>query len=433
VLVADDVALRDTVEESQRRGIAGTVLVHKIASAAAATGAVLTEVANVARSASRDIGSMGVALGACTLPAAGKPSFELGENEIELGLGIHGEPGVERAPMAPVGSLVERVLTTIMDDRQIAVGTRVVMLVNGLGATPPMELSIVAREAVQFLRDREVIIERVWAGTLLSALDMPGFSLSLLPVYDARLALLDAPTEAPAWPGEGRLGSVEPVALRQPQSEPQGSQATSPAGLKVREAALAAAAAMMANEAALTDLDAQAGDGDLGSSMARGAAAINALPEDAWVTPASGLARMGDAMRRAIGGSSGPFYATALLRASRSLAETPNPTANDWANAFDNAVTAVSELGGAKVGDRTMVDALRPAADAFRSALVAGGTTPESWQAALTAARAGRDETARMTPRLGRASYLGARAIGIPDAGAAAVCYWLDALSAHID
>jgi ATP-dependent dihydroxyacetone kinase len=432
VLVADDVALRDTVEESQRRGIAGTVLVHKIAGAAAATGAVLTEVANVARSASRDIGSMGVALGACTLPAAGKPSFELGENEIELGLGIHGEPGVERAPMAPVRSLVERVLTTIMDDRQIAVGTRVVMLVNGLGATPPMELSIVAREAVQFLRDRDVIIERVWAGTLLSALDMPGFSLSLLPVDDERLALLDAPTEAPAWPGEGRLGSVEPVALRQPQSEPEGSQATNPAGLKVREAALAAAAAMMANEAALTDLDAQAGDGDLGSSMARGAAAINALPEDAWVTPASGLARMGDAMRRAIGGSSGPFYATALLRASRSLAETPNPTASDWANAFDNAVTAVSELGGAKVGDRTMVDALRPAADAFRSALVAGGTTPESWQAALTAARAGRDETARMTPRLGRASYLGARAIGIPDAGAAAVCYWLDALSAHI-
>jgi dihydroxyacetone kinase len=433
VLVADDVALRDTVEESQRRGIAGTVLVHKIASAAAATGAVLTEVANVARSASRDLGSMGVALGACTLPAAGKPSFELGENEIELGLGIHGEPGVERAPMAPVRSLVARVLTTIMDDRQIAVGTRVVMLINGLGATPPMELSIVAREAVQFLRNREVIIERVWAGTLLSALDMPGFSLSLLPVDDERLALLDAPTEAPAWPGEGRLGSVEPLALRQPQSEPEGSQVTNPAGLKVREAALAAAAAMMANEAALTDLDAQAGDGDLGSSMARGAAAINALPEDAWVTPASGLARMGDAMRRAIGGSSGPFYATALLRASRSLAETPNPTASDWANAFDNAVTAVSELGGAKVGDRTMVDALRPAADAFRSALVAGGTTPESWQAALTAARAGRDETARMTPRLGRASYLGARAIGIPDAGAAAVCYWLDALSAHID
>jgi dihydroxyacetone kinase len=432
VLVADDVALRDTVEESQRRGIAGTVLVHKIASAAAATGAVLTEVANVARSASRDLGSMGVALGACTLPAAGKPSFELGENEIELGLGIHGEPGVERAPMAPVRSLVARVLTTIMDDRQIAVGTRVVMLINGLGATPPMELSIVAREAVQFLRNREVIIERVWAGTLLSALDMPGFSLSLLPVDDERLALLDAPTEAPAWPGEGRLGSVEPLALRQPQSEPEGSQVTNPAGLKVREAALAAAAAMMANEAALTDLDAQAGDGDLGSSMARGAAAINALPEDAWVTPASGLARMGDAMRRAIGGSSGPFYATALLRASRSLAETPNPTASDWANAFDNAVTAVSELGGAKVGDRTMVDALRPAADAFRSALVAGGTTPESWQAALTAARAGRDETARMTPRLGRASYLGARAIGIPDAGAAAVCYWLDALSAHI-
>jgi ATP-dependent dihydroxyacetone kinase len=432
VLVADDVALRGTVEEDQRRGIAGTVLVHKIAGAAAANGESLAAVADLARNAARDLGSMGIALGSCTLPAVGRPSFALGEDEIELGLGIHGEPGVERAQMAPARSLVGRVLSTVIDDRQLSEGTRVVLLVNGLGATPPMELAIVAREAIQFVRDHGLILERAWSGTLLSALDMPGFSLSLLPVDDQRLALLDAPTTAPAWPGLGRLGPVEPLNSERAATAAANAPAPSPAGKLVREAALAAAAAMIANEAALTDLDAKAGDGDLGSSMARGAAAIKALPDDAWATPATALAGMGDALRRAIAGSSGPFYATALLRASRTLATSPSPTAAEWADAFDSAVSAVSELGGAHVGDRTMVDALRPAADALRAALAAGANPADAWDAAVAAARAGREATTQMPPRRGRASYLGARAVGIPDAGATAVCCWIEALSPHV-
>src|SRR5690606_26931117 len=146
-------------------------------------------------------------------------------------------------------------------------------------------------------------------------------------------------------------------------------------------AALAAAAAMIAHEAYLTDLDARAGDGDLGSSMARGAEAVKALPEEAWATPATGLAHMGHALRRAIAGSSGPFYASALLRASRTHAERPNPTPADWASAFDDAVTAISELGGANTGDRTMIDSLRPAADAFQAAIRAGQPVADAWEA----------------------------------------------------
>lgn len=433
VLVADDVALRDTVDEGRRRGIAGTVLVHKVAGAAAAGGANLAAVADLARRAAGDLGSMGVALGSCTLPAAGRPGFVLGDDEIELGLGIHGEPGVEKAPMAPVRDLVERLLTTIVADRRLSAGDRVALLVNGLGATPPMELAIVTREAVRFLRDRGLVLERAWASTLLSALDMPGFSLSLLRVDDRRLALLDAPTAAPAWPSPGRLGPAGPLAAdRPPAAKVVEAEARSPAGAGVREAALAAAAAMVANEAYLTDLDARAGDGDLGSSMARGAAAVRALPDEAWATPAAGLAHMGHALRRAVAGSSGPFYATALLRASRTLADAPSPTPADWATAFDDAVTAISELGGAKAGDRTMVDALRPAADAFRAAILAGVPTAEAWDAAVAAARAGLEATARMTPRLGRASYLGDRAVGNLDAGAAAASCWLEALSPYI-
>jgi dihydroxyacetone kinase len=142
VVVADDVALRHTVEEGRRRGVAGTVLVHKIAGAAVAEGRRLEEVAGIAGDAARDLGTMGVALSACTLPAVGQPGFALGEDEIELGLGIHGEQGVERTTMQAVDGLVERIVGTIVEDRRLRGGDKVVLLVNGLGATPPMELAI---------------------------------------------------------------------------------------------------------------------------------------------------------------------------------------------------------------------------------------------------------------------------------------------------
>lgn len=203
VVVADDVALRETVEPERRRGIAGTVLIHKVAGAAADAGASLREIADAARAAAASLGSMGVALGACTVPAVGTASFSLPADEIELGLGIHGEPGVQRAKIQPVDDLVSDILDAIVKDRGIVAGHRVALLVNGLGGTPPMELAIVVRAAMASLRARRIIVERAWSGTLLSALEMPGFSLSLLAVDDARLAQLDAATTAPAWPGRG--------------------------------------------------------------------------------------------------------------------------------------------------------------------------------------------------------------------------------------
>uniref|UniRef100_UPI000AAD78A9 dihydroxyacetone kinase subunit DhaK n=1 Tax=Aureimonas sp. AU40 TaxID=1637747 RepID=UPI000AAD78A9 len=146
VVVADDVALRGTVPKERRRGIAGTVLIHKIAGAAAERGDDLETVAALANEAAADLGSMGLALESCTVPAAGKAGFTLGEDEIELGLGIHGEPGVRRAPLQPASALVETLLAAIIDDLALTKGERCVLLVNGLGGTPPMELDIVAGE-----------------------------------------------------------------------------------------------------------------------------------------------------------------------------------------------------------------------------------------------------------------------------------------------
>ncbi|MGF6228584.1 ATP-dependent dihydroxyacetone kinase [Inquilinus ginsengisoli] len=432
VVVADDVALRDTVEPARRRGIAGTVLIHKLAGAAIAAGRTLAQVAALARAAAADLGTMGVALGACTVPTAGKPGFTLGDSEIELGLGIHGEAGVRRGPLQPADELVAEMLQAIVSDLGLAQGDRVALLVNGLGATPPMELSIVARAVLADLAGRGIAVERAWAGNFLTALDMPGCSLSLLKLDDERIALLDAPTQAPAWPGGGRVGPKRRIRAPEPAPAARDDTPPSPLAPALQEAGRVVADALVKAEPHLTDLDARAGDGDLGASMVRAAEAIRALPEDAWADPSRALASVGDALRRAIGGSSGPFYATALLRASRRLAGEAVPAPAAWAEAFTAAVQAIAELGGAKPGDRTMLDALHPATEAFSAAVASGKLPAEAWGVCVAAAAAGTDATARMLPRLGRASYLGERAIGLPDAGAAAVLVWLQALKAVV-
>jgi ATP-dependent dihydroxyacetone kinase len=430
VVVADDVALRETVPADRRRGIAGTVLIHKLAGAAAASGLPLDDVARIARAASEKLSSMGISLGSCTLPAVGKPGFSLGEHEIEVGLGIHGEQGVRRMPIAPVDELVSIIFETVEADGRLNKGDRIALLVNGLGATPPMELAIVARSALSALEGRGVTVERAWAGTLLSALDMPGFSLSILHVDAQSLELIDAPTTADAWPRGGAVNRNRVLPLSRVAESAAESRVITASGNQLRRTAQALANALIAAEAHLTELDSITGDGDLGASMTRGAEAVLALPDNAFADVASGLTAMGDALRRAIAGSSGPFYATALMRASRHLAGIDAPTAAEMAEAFSAAVQAVSDLGGAKPGDRTMIDALRPAADAFTASLAQGKPTLEAWQQAIAAGISGAEATKAMRPRLGRASYLGDRAIGHPDGGAVAVTVWLKAIGA---
>ncbi|SCY64096.1 dihydroxyacetone kinase family protein [Rhizobium sp. NFACC06-2] len=428
VVVADDVALKDTVPDDRRRGIAGTVLVHKLAGAAAEQGLPLQEVARIAREAAEKLSSMGISLGSCTLPAVGRPGFVLGDAEIEVGLGIHGEQGVRRMSIASADELVKLVFETIEADGRLKSGDRVALLVNGLGSTPPMELAVVARSAVTRLKAKGVVVERAWAGTFLSALDMPGFSLSVMHVDDAMLNLIDAPTDAGAWPRGGAVNRNRVLPSAGVKKSVTAEIRITAAGERLRSVAERVARALIAAEPTLTQLDSVTGDGDLGTSMVRGAEAILALPRESFADVSGGLMAMANAMRKAIGGSSGPFYATGLMRASRHLAGIEKPTAPKMAEAFVAAVLAVSELGGAKPGDRTMIDALHPAAETFRDKLAAGASADEAWRSASAAGIAGAEATASMKPRLGRASYLGERAIGHPDAGAVAVSIWLEAI-----
>ena len=433
VLVSDDVSLRGVTAKNRRRGVAGTVLVHKIAGAAAARGYTLERVAALARETAENLGTMGVALDGCTLPGVEKSSFDLADDEIELGLGIHGEKGVERTKMLPAQSLTEILLNNITEDLNLQPGEQVALLVNGLGSTPDIELSIVLNDAYNYLTAHNVVVERAWSGTFLSALNMPGCSISILKVNPEKLELLDAPTNAKSWPSGGPVNSSIRIEVEsvKPSVEMQ-SGSSSGWALKINSALTDVANALIENEPLFTELDSIAGDGDLGASMKRAAQAMLALSLPDNVTPGQALAQLGTALRRAIAGSSGPFYATALVRASRRLGSSASPSAAEWALAFKDAAQAISDLGGAKVGDRTMLDALFPASEAFEAALSAPLSLSAAWEKVVQYADKGAQQTAQMKPGAGRASYLGDRAVGAPDGGAVAVVTWLRALQAHV-
>ena len=426
-VVADDVALAQD-GGAGRRGLAGTVLVHKVAGAAAEAGLPLAQVATRARDVATRVGTMGLALTACTLPAAGRPGFDLGDDEMEWGLGIHGEPGVQRSGLQPVDRVVERLLTQILDDRGIVAGQRVALLVNGLGATPPMELSIVAGAAVRDLQNRGVQVQRLWVGSFLTALDMAGCSLSVLAVDDDVLNALDAPTSAPAWTPSTFPVRASTIAVdRAPVDEPAGAlDADDP----LRRVLTGVARALIDAEEELTAMDRVVGDGDLGTSLARGAAAV--LRESATYPgqqgPAAVLRAAAATVRRSVGGTSGPLYTVLLLRAAAALDAADQPGPRQWAAALAEGADGVRQIGGATVGDRTMVDALIPAVEAFAAGLDNGEWRP-ALDRAIRAARDGAAGTAAVRARLGRSSYLGDRVLGYPDPGAQAVVVWLEAVA----
>jgi len=198
VITNDDVAVQDSLYTAGRRGVGVTVLVEKIAGAAAAEGRPLAEVADVARKVNDNGRSMGVALTSCTVPAAGKPTFELPDGQMEIGIGIHGEPGRRRVPIAPAAEIAEMLLTPILTDLDFTGGSGVIAFVNGMGATPLLELYVMYHEVTSILEKAGVPVARSLVGPYITSLDMAGCSVTLLRADDEILRLWDAPVRTPA-------------------------------------------------------------------------------------------------------------------------------------------------------------------------------------------------------------------------------------------
>ena len=404
VVVADDVALPDI---AQPRGVAGTLFVHKIAGAMAEGGASLAEVAAAAREVAGAAKSYGVALDTCTLPGAEK-EVRIPEGQAELGLGIHGEPGVSQVPFTGAADITATVMRALADHAQ---GPQVALL-NDLGSTTPLEMSIVAGAVL----DGPVeIAHAVGPARLMTSLDMHGYSVSLLPARPEWVEALQAPTAAPGWPGMTAVREARTVPM--PDGlEPQAFQPSEDAELHALiERACDALEGMRAD---LDRLDGKVGDGDTGSTVAGAARAVReALPRMPLADREATFRALSDTLSRTMGGSSGVLLAILFAGAADAVRD-----GSDGVAALREGLARMMEYGGAEPGHRTMVDALAPALDALAS---------DGLPAAARAARTGADATARMDrARSGRSAYLSADALeGAVDPGAEAVARLFEVLA----
>jgi len=197
VVVNDDVAVEDSLYTSGRRGVAGTILVHKAAGAKAAAGADLEAVAAVAEHVIDNVGTMGVALTSCVTPDKGEPTFDLGDDEIELGIGIHGEPGTERTEMMSADEITEHLTERVLDDLDLDEGQEILTLVNGMGGTPLSELFVVNRKLQAVVDDAGLETWDAWVGDYMTSLDMMGCSITVCAVDEELKELLAAPADTP--------------------------------------------------------------------------------------------------------------------------------------------------------------------------------------------------------------------------------------------
>jgi len=402
VIVADDIAIPGII---QPRGVAGTLFVHKIAGYHAEAGADLKTVASLASAAAGSIVSLGMSLSTCSVPGQTHED-RLGPNEGELGLGIHGEPGVERISLQPIADLVATMTERLAAKLDAADGHA--LLINNLGAVPPLEMGVIANSVLSSpIASRVRLI--VGPAPMMTALNMNGFSLSLIRLDAEREAALRAAVEPHAWPPATERHEI--AILAAPQRASTQSEAVPASDDRNNRRLLTALCEhLISLEDQLNHLDGRVGDGDTGSTVATGARSIltriDMLP---LKDPAATMASIGEILSTSMGGSSGVLLSIFFTAASKSMAET-----DDIAAALLAGLDRMTFYGGAAVGDRTMVDALSPALAALSSEGVA---------AAARAATAGAESTKAMRQaKAGRASYVGERDLeGVPDPGAVAV------------
>lgn len=438
VIVGDDCALPPPRGIAGRRGLAGTILVLKVAGAAAAAGLSLADVAAEAKRASEVVGTMGVALSVCTLPGQAT-SDRLGPGKMELGLGIHGEPGADVADIQPVDVIVSHVLKQILSPETnyvpITRGNRVVLMINGLGATPLMELMIASGKAVPKLQlEHGLAVDRVYTGSFMTSLDMAGFSISIMKADQTILQFLDAPTRAPAWP-VGVDGSHPPARIPVPLPPVRSTKSEDALGRPLQlnqvgqtlEAAIEAAAnAVIDLRDSLNEWDSKAGDGDCGSTMYKGAAAIL---EDMRNYPLNDVAEtvneIGSSIGRVMGGTSGIIYKIFCKAAYAQMKASTQTVEKRLAEALEAAISAVSKYGGANAGYRTLLDALIPASAVLKERLDAGDNPVTAFLLSSEAALAGAESTIHMQAQAGRSTYISGEILAsVPDPGAMAAAAW---------
>ncbi|WP_022886596.1 dihydroxyacetone kinase family protein [Glaciibacter superstes] len=442
VLVTDDIFSAPASQKQKRRGIAGDLTVFKVAGAAASAGYDIDGVERVAILANERTRSMGVAFTGCTLPGASEPLFTVPEGRMAIGLGIHGEPGIDEVDIPSADGLAELFVERLLSQDEIpegvsADGARVVPILNGLGSVKNEELYIVYDRIADLLGDAGIELLDPQVGEFCTSFDMAGVSLTLLWVDDELEKLWAAPADTPAF----RTGSVDgnDLVVRGDIDDsiaeaelPESSDDSRRAAAAVTEALSAVKEIIADNADELGRLDAIAGDGDHGIGMKRGSNAAAAAAQLAFVSGAgveSTLARAADAWSDRAGGTSGAIWGVILRTVGSRLGDTQPVTATAIAEGLVAAKEAVMAFGKAQVGDKTMVDSLVPFADTLAERVSSGESLTDAWSVAADAAQEAADGTTAMMPKLGRARAHGEKAVGVADPGAVSLS--LIALTIH--
>lgn len=425
VATTDDVASAGPDAAARRRGVAGDLPVYKIMGAAAEEGLDISRVEAVGRHANARTRSFGIAFDGCTLPGETDTLFHVPAGRMALGLGIHGEAGLATVDLASPAEIARLLFEPVVAEGRGLSG-RVAVLLNGLGATKMEELLVLWAALEPLFAAEGLAIVAPLVGEYVTSLDMAGCSLTVTWLDDALerywRAAVDCPAlRRPQVDGEWRFGAAHAPEMPAPITAPAPTEAGRAAGACIAGVMAALATALAEAEEMLGRIDAQAGDGDHGQSMARGSAAAAAA---ATRTAAGGagaggvLAAAADAWADRAGGTSGALWGEGLRAFSTALSDAARPDADATRRGARAMLARITQLGGAKPGDKTMVDALVPFVDTLEASLGAGHTLAHAWSAAAAAAQAAADATRAMLPRLGRARIHGEASRGYPDAGA---------------
>ncbi len=477
VYVNDDIAVKDSLYTVGRRGVAGTVLVHKCAGAAAEQGKSLEEVKAIANKVIDNVRSFGFAFTSCTVPAAGHPTFDIGDDEMEFGVGIHGEPGrfrekIDYSTGTFCDDLSRRIVTDLEEDLALKSGEEVVLLINGFGGTPLQELYILNNSVTKALAKDGVKIHKTIVGNFMTSIDMAGASISVLRVDSELKALVDYPVNTPALTWGAAMSEQAQAALEAvqaigralgyaPVAEEHHATAKKAAAKETEEVAVyevegkpevtetintaafvqivdKMADVIIENEVPFCEAD-KMGDGDFGMSIAKG---FKQLKAD-WATRKKGdigqfLVSCSEIIKEYCGGASGPIWGSAFKYAGKSMLGKKEVSLADVALLFTEANRGVYETGkksfgkGAEIGDKTLVDALKPCAMALTKAAEEGKSLREGLALGAKAAHEGAEATKTHVATLGRAGTVGERSIGYPDAGAHGLDVIFNELAAYI-
>lgn len=424
--VTDDIASAPVDDIAKRRGIAGDFTVFRCASAAAEEGLDLDRVEEVARRSNDRTRTLGVAFDGCTMPGAEHPLFTVAAGTMDLGLGIHGESGVSSHVMPTAAELAELLVNGVLAEKPAGAGDRIAVILNGLGRTKYEELFVVWKTVAARLAESGHAVVQPEVGELVTSLDMAGCSLTVMWLDDELERLWTSPADTPAY-RKGRITDTaaqvrSAVATAAETTQiTQADEAGSAAGRLVAKGISAIAAQMADAESDLGRIDAVAGDGDHGRGMVKGTTAADTAAAAA-VTAGAGtesvLAAAGEAWAARAGGTSGVLWGAALTAAGRRLGNLGTPGDADVVGALRAGHDALTSLGKAQPGDKTMLDALVPFVEAVEAAVARGTSWRAAWLAAVEVADTAAAQTAELRPKVGRARPLADRSVGTPDAGA---------------